>query len=134
MALKTIFVSFLLFSCDLWAGNGSSGIGTAMIVQGYQSHESSEDVRNINGYIVDLKSNLKIIKVDELKKTEINFKKLSKSRFGKVDGFEHIPTFPNKNNYWVLCKKESDICYKLTPLSKQSSKITSILGSLFEAD
>lgn len=116
-----------------WAGNGSSGVGTALIVHRYYAQESIDSVKNIDGYIVDLKSNEKIIKIDEMKKSEIDFTKLSKARYGQVQGYEYIPKFPSTKNYWVLCKSDENVCYKLSAISKTNRKIPAILGSLYEA-
>lgn len=132
MALKIL--SFLIFTSFnvVWAGNGSSGVGTASIANGIHANNMSGMVERIGDEIIDLSSKEKILNVVTINKDEIDFKKLAKAQFGKVSGFEYVPSSMKEKNYWIVCKKGEKTCSKFIPTSNTNNKIPSILGSLVE--
>lgn len=134
MALNKLLVSLftLMIVSNSWAGNGSSGVGTAVIVPGYGALNFKGSVENVNNVIIDSQTKEELIQVTKVRRSEINFASLSASNFGGAKGFEFIPKVLGQENRWVLCKKGEDDCYRLVPISKTNKKIPSILGSLIE--
>lgn len=132
MALKIL--SFLIFTSFnvVWAGNGSSGVGTASIAKGIHANNLGGVVERIGDDIIDLSSKEKILNVITIYKDEVDVKKLAKAKFGKIDGFEYVPSSMKEKNYWLICKKNEKTCSKLIPTSNTNTKIPSILGSLVE--
>lgn len=135
MALKIVtFLVLFTFLIDngAWAGNGSSGVGTASIAKGYGAKNLEGKVERIGDEIIDVDTKEKIIDVVPVKREEISLRKLIKAKLGRVNGFEYVPQSPKEKNYWVLCKENEKICSKLIPASNTNKKIPSILGSLVE--
>jgi hypothetical protein len=124
MALNLFSILFfLLASVNTWAENGSSGIGTAVIVPGYSALNFKGKVGKKNEIIFDKETKENILKTLKLDKSEIDFTKLSQSKLGMIMGFEFNPS---QNS------KKENYCYKLIPLSKTNKKIPSILGALIQ--
>lgn len=134
MALNKLLISLftVMIISNSWAGNGSSGVGTAVIVPGYGALNFKGSVENVNNVIIDSQTKEELIQVTKVNRSEINFSSLSPSNFGRAKGFEFIPKVLGQENRWVLCKKGQDECYRLVPISKTNKKIPSILGSLIE--
>lgn len=134
MALSKLLIPVFTFfiACHSWAGNGSSGVGTASIVPGFGAKNFKGSIENVDNVIIDKKTNEKIVKIIKVNKDSIDFKKLAPAKFGETHGHEFIPNKYGEDNYWVLCKKGEVECYKLIPLSKDNKKIPSMLGSLVE--
>ena len=132
MALRML--SFLIFTSFsvVWAGNGSSGVGTASIANGIHANNLGGVVERVGDEVIDLSSKRKILDVITVDKTEIDFKKLAKAQFGKVNGFEYVPNSLKEKNYWVICRESEKTCSKFIPTSNTNKKILSILGSLVE--
>ena len=132
MALR-IFSFFIFISFNVvWAGNGSSGVGTASIAKGIHANNLGGVVERVGDEVIDLNSKQKILDVITVDKTEIDFKKLVKAQFGKVNGYEYVPNSMREKNYWVICKEGEKTCSKFIPASNTNKKILSILGSLVE--
>ena len=132
MALKIL--SFFIFASlnIVWAGNGSSGVGTARIANGILANNLGGVVERIGNEVIDLSSKEKILDVVTVDKGDIDSNKLVKAKFGQVNGFEYVPSSIKEKNYWVICKEDEKTCSKLIPTSNTNKKIPSILGSLVE--
>jgi hypothetical protein len=132
MALRILSFLFFISFNIAWAGNGSSGVGTASIAKGIHANNMGGMVERIGDEIIDLSSKEKIINVVTINKDEIDFTKLAKAQFGQVSGFEYVPSSMKEKNYWIVCKKGEKTCSKFIPTSNTNNKIISILGSLVE--
>ncbi len=135
MALKSAALLIFLTCISgngAWAGNGSSGVGTASIAKGFGASNLEGSVERIGDEVVDVSTKEKILDVVVVKKEEVSLMNLVKAKFGRVNGFEYVPESLKEKNYWVLCKDGEKVCSKLIPASKTNKKIPSILGSLVE--
>ena len=132
MALKILLLSIFIYFNTAFAGNGSSGIGTASIAKGFVANSFAGKIERVGDTIIDLDSKEKILEIETLEKENINFKLLAKSKFGQVQGFEYIPNSIKEKNYWIICNSHEKTCFKLIPTSHTNKKIPSILGSLVD--
>lgn len=132
MALKIFSFLFFIYFNLAFAGNGSSGVGTASIAKGFSANNFMGKIERVGDAVIDLDSKEKIFEVETVEKDDIDFKKLAKSKFGQVQGFEYVPYSIKEKNYWVLCNNSEKACFKLIPTSSTNKKIPSILGSLIE--
>lgn len=132
MAVKIISFLFLATLNVAFAGNGSSGVGTASIAKGFRANNFVGKVERVGDVVVDLDSKEKIFDVVAMNKEDVNFRQLVKSKLGQVDGFEYIPRSIKERNYWVLCNENEKTCFKMIPSSDANKRIPSIMGSLIE--
>ncbi len=132
MALKIVsLLIYITLSCA-WAGNGSSGVGTARVTSGFSANNLEGSIERVDNHIIDSVSREKILEITTIQKNKINFNKLVKAQFGKVHGFEYVSQAIKEKNYWVVCKLGEKTCSKLAPISNTNKKILSIMGSLVE--
>jgi hypothetical protein len=136
--MKTLI---LLLSCMLTnsagaaAGGGSSGVGNHItIVPGLESNVARKEAYKKSGNVIfDAKTGEKLIKIEHLKKSDINRYqgKLVNSHLGAVSGYEYLPDYSEKarDNFWVICLKGDD-CIRLIPESDTNSKVQAIVGGL----
>jgi hypothetical protein len=82
VALKILPLLFLISFNLAFAGNGSSGVGTASIARGYGASNLDGVVERIGDDVIDLKSKEKILNIVTISRDEIDFKKLYISKFG----------------------------------------------------
>ena len=144
MKLKVIVAAFFASSLT-WAGNGSSGVGTAGIpvVDSIYGSSLGGRLKRDGKQIVESATGRVVFELVEILPNELaaleNSGRLVRATLGVVSGqYEHTPEIVKRDslgrtrglhemNYWILCGKT---CYRLRPMSENDPLVARFIGTL----
>lgn len=129
---------FLLIHVAAWAGNGSSGVGNMIRVDGsLYSRVSKDQITRQGDLLIDSETGEPLLQITEISAADLaqDQPNLVRATLGKTHGFEFVPdrdpTFGSWKGYWVVPSETPGKWIRLRPKSRTNAMVAEVLGGLF---